>query len=132
MALTAETRPTSPPAYRAVLLVRPDAWATVERWIPTSGLTIERVPCDDGGVPRLELGPAPTGRATAVLSARELDVLRLAAAGYENVQIAALLFVSKNTVKTHAKAIYRKLGARGRPHAIHIAHQRGLLEGAAA
>lgn len=129
MALTTDTRPTSPPAYRAVLLVRPDAWATVERWIPTSGLTVQRVPGDPGTPPRLELAPAPA-EAAAELSAREVDVLRLLAAGHENVRIGVLLSISRDTVKTHARHIYGKLGARGRSHAVHIAHQRGLLGGA--
>ncbi|MEV4053000.1 LuxR C-terminal-related transcriptional regulator [Amycolatopsis sp. NPDC049688] len=39
------------------------------------------------------------------------------------------LFVSIDTVRTHAKAIYRKLEARGRAHAVHIAYQRGILGG---
>lgn len=42
-------------------------------------------------------------------------------------EISAMQFVSVNTVKTHLRAIYRKLGVRTRRDAVAVARQRGLL-----
>jgi LuxR family maltose regulon positive regulatory protein len=52
------------------------------------------------------------------LSERELDVLRLAAAGLVQRQIAEQLFISYNTVKSHFKTSYRKLGVSTRAEAL--------------
>ena len=51
------------------------------------------------------------------LSAREVEVLRLLAAGRDNAAIAEELIVSQNTVKAHVKAIYRKLAVTNRAEA---------------
>ncbi len=51
------------------------------------------------------------------LSARELEVLRLVAAGLSNRQIADQLIISPGTAKTHVHNICGKLGARNRPEA---------------
>ena len=52
------------------------------------------------------------------LSERELDVLRLAATGIDQRQIAEQLFISYNTVKSHLKTTYRKLGVSSRAEAV--------------
>jgi LuxR family maltose regulon positive regulatory protein len=52
------------------------------------------------------------------LSSREIAVLRLAASGLTQREIADQLFISYNTVKTHLKSTYRKLGARTREEAV--------------
>jgi len=70
--------------------------------------------------------PAPV--APVPLSARELEVLRLVAAGAENREIAERLFVSSETVKTHLATIYRKLGVAGRAHAVAAALRQGQLD----
>ena len=57
------------------------------------------------------------------LSERELVVLRLAADGLQQREIADQLFISYNTVKTHLKAAYRKLGVTSREAAIERLHQ---------
>jgi DNA-binding NarL/FixJ family response regulator len=62
------------------------------------------------------------------LSVRELDVLRLIAAGNANKQIAAQLFISEETVKSHVTGILSKLGASDRTHAVIIALKRGIIE----
>jgi LuxR family maltose regulon positive regulatory protein len=51
------------------------------------------------------------------LSAREIEVLRLLAAGRDNAAIANELIVSLNTVKAHVKSIYRKLAVNNRAEA---------------
>jgi DNA-binding NarL/FixJ family response regulator len=61
------------------------------------------------------------------LSPRELEVLRAVAAGSTNREIAAALFISEATVKTHLLHLYDKLGARDRASAVAIAYQRHLL-----
>jgi LuxR family transcriptional regulator, maltose regulon positive regulatory protein len=52
------------------------------------------------------------------LSARELAVLRLLAAGRTNKEIAGELFVAEGTVKAHVAGIYRKLGVHSRAEAV--------------
>ncbi len=61
------------------------------------------------------------------LSARELVVLSYLPSRYSNPEIAARLYVSTNTVKTHLKHIYRKLQVNGRSEAIDAARAHGLL-----
>lgn len=63
----------------------------------------------------------------AELTERELAVLRLLATRLTRAEIAASLFVSENTVKTHARGVYRKLGASDREGAVARARSLGLL-----
>lgn len=58
---------------------------------------------------------------------RELDVLRLVAAGRSNEEIARELFVSRATVKTHLAHLYDKLGVQSRTAAVAAARDRGIL-----
>jgi DNA-binding CsgD family transcriptional regulator len=60
------------------------------------------------------------------LSRRELEVLRLVAAGESNAQIARRLGLSTHTVERHAANLYRKIGARGRADATAYALRNGL------
>ena len=64
-----------------------------------------------------------------MLSARELEVLRLVAAGSTNSDIARKLWVTEQTVKFHLSNIYRKLEVGNRTEASHYAHVNGLLSG---
>jgi LuxR family maltose regulon positive regulatory protein len=61
------------------------------------------------------------------LTERELDVLRLLAAGRSNPEIARTLYVEVNTVKTHVKSLYGKLGVHSRVQAVQRAQELGLL-----
>ncbi len=63
-----------------------------------------------------------------VLSSREIDVLRLIAAGNANKQIADKLSIEETTVKSHISNILSKLGANDRTHAVTIGLQRGIIE----
>lgn len=61
------------------------------------------------------------------LTDRELESLRLTAAGYAPLEVAAQLFVSVHTVKGITRQVRTKLAARNLCHAVRIAHQHGLL-----
>ena len=65
------------------------------------------------------------------LTKRELEVLRHIACGRTNAEIARLLFVSDETVKTHASRVFSKLGARDRTQAVILAYEYGVVEPAA-
>ena len=62
------------------------------------------------------------------LTAREIDVLRLIAAGNGNKQVADLLCIGEATVRTHVGNILSKLGANDRTHAVTIGLSRGIIE----
>jgi DNA-binding NarL/FixJ family response regulator len=62
------------------------------------------------------------------LTPREIDVLRLIAAGNANSQVATQLSITEETVKAHVKNILSKLNANGRTHAVTIALKRGIIE----
>ena len=80
---------------------------------------------------------AVSGRAAEVagferpepLTGRELDVLRLVAAGLSNNEIASALHLAPGTVKNHVTAVLLKLGVRDRTRAVLRALDLGLLEG---
>jgi DNA-binding NarL/FixJ family response regulator len=60
------------------------------------------------------------------LTPREGEVLALLAQGYTNREIAAALFVSAHTVKTHVRRIFYKTGSATRTHAVRYAEEHGL------
>lgn len=81
---------------------------------------------------RLPLRDAPTTGTddayAAALTARELEVLPLLAAGRTNAEIAKILFISPRTVGVHISSILRKLGAARRIEATDLARRVGLLK----
>lgn len=75
----------------------------------------------------LPSSPTPQSAAEKLgLTEREPEVLRLIGRGRTNSEIAAELYVSEATVKTHINHIFSKLGARDRAQAVVLAHQLGL------
>lgn len=62
------------------------------------------------------------------LSKREIEVLEKVAGGNRNSDIAAMLFISEETVKGHIKHIMEKLGANDRTEAVAIGIRRGIIE----
>ena len=73
------------------------------------------------GKPR---GPMPDA---PILTSRQNQVLQLLGEGASTEQIAAMLHVTKETVRNHIRHILRALGAHSRLEAVAIAHRRGLL-----
>jgi LuxR family maltose regulon positive regulatory protein len=81
--------------------------------------------------PAREPAPKPGTRAAPVmlepLSGRELEVLQYAAEMLDTTEIAAVLFISVNTVKSHLKSIYRKLAVTHRGEAVRRARELRIL-----
>lgn len=61
------------------------------------------------------------------ITPRELEILQAIAEGLSTREIAARLFVSENTVKTHSSRLFDKLNARRRTQAVQIAKEAGLI-----
>ena len=78
-------------------------------------------------VRRVRSERARPARPAAKLTDREREVLALLADGRENAEIAAALFISQNTVKSHVSNVLEKLGVANRVQAVVRAHMDGLL-----
>jgi DNA-binding NarL/FixJ family response regulator len=111
-----------------ILQPAPVAAAPAGAPVPPSG---DGVPAAAGGRAAEHdlLVPAQRGDAppTPMLTERELQVLRGMADGYSNAEIGKQLYVSEDTVKTHARRLFRKLGARDRAHAVAAGFRAGLV-----
>ena len=80
-------------------------------------------------ISRFKTPPTPAGPALAdslqPLSERETEVLKVAAKGMSNKDIASTLFISERTVQAHMRSIFNKLGVGGRSEAILYGLKRG-------
>jgi DNA-binding NarL/FixJ family response regulator len=75
-----------------------------------------------------QVAPAPAGSPLpATLTAREMEILRLIAAGWTNNEIAVHLFISPLTCKSHVSRILAKLEARDRIQLVVLAYESGLV-----
>jgi DNA-binding NarL/FixJ family response regulator len=81
--------------------------------------------CAPAPVARAEAAPG-AGGAPGGLTAREVEVLRLIAAGCTSQEIADRLVISIHTVERHITHIYQKLGVRGRAEAVAFALTQGI------
>jgi LuxR family maltose regulon positive regulatory protein len=140
-ALAAQLRGDVPAALtwlrRALTVAGPEGFVRVfvDEGAPMASLlqAVRGADVDPGQVRRLLTALAGTrdsGRARQglvdPLSARELDVLRLLGSDLDGPAIARELFVSLNTVRTHTKAVYAKLGVNNRRAAVRRAAELGL------
>ena len=92
--------------------------AALESQAPEAAQSTSRSPLRESPI----LGPLPEP-----LTEREREVLRLLAAGQSNPEIARTLYVEVNTVKTHVKNLYGKLGVHSRVEAVRRARELTLL-----
>jgi LuxR family maltose regulon positive regulatory protein len=110
----------TPPQARRLLRTHPRLQATGAWLHPSSGAQ----PCPGGTG-----APAAAERPVVVqdLSDRETEVLRYLAEMLSTAEIAATMFISVNTVRTHIRSILRKLAVSRRNQAVRRARERGLL-----
>jgi DNA-binding CsgD family transcriptional regulator len=120
-----------PEVVPAVLAARPAATVTVRRIGTGSGEAVRPAGVGEPAswIVGLLVGAAGNGHSgrPARLTARESDVLSAIAVGHTNAEIARCLRVSEDTVKTHVRRIFSRLGARDRAHAVAIAMRGGLI-----
>lgn len=101
-----------------------------------AGFSFTAIPCADTQTPRYVLGREADAVRQApqvaddVLTYREIQVLTGAANGLSNCAIGTALELSEDTVKTHFRRMFRKIGSRDRAHAVSIGYRRGWLGGA--
>jgi DNA-binding CsgD family transcriptional regulator len=71
-------------------------------------------------------GAPPTAKPLRRITPRELEVLALIAEGHSSREIARMLWITEETVRTHVRRLLDRLGARTRAHAVSIAYLDGL------
>jgi DNA-binding CsgD family transcriptional regulator len=106
----------------------PSAWECA--WAAGRTLSLEEAVAEGLAPAAVTCEPAHLaagGAAPTRLSPRELDVLRLIAAGQSNQQIAATLFISQHTVANHVASILNKLGVDSRAAAAAWAARSGVV-----
>lgn len=75
------------------------------------------------------VGPSPQGGGPVpYLTEREVDLLRRQAAGEKQREIAPTVFMTPSGVDSMSRRIVKRLGARNLTHAVHLAHELGLLD----
>jgi LuxR family maltose regulon positive regulatory protein len=76
---------------------------------------------------RLDVAEHHMAQPSEALSAREADVLRLLSGQLSQQAIGDALYITRDTVKSHTKAVYRKLGVSSREEAVALARRLGLI-----
>ena len=107
---------------------------TVHRLADQAGIRHPEVAIyDSPDVNAFATGPTRNNALVAVstgllsrLSEREVEILRLIAEGHSNDEIAQRIFLSVNTIKSHIRSAYRKLGVETRSQAVGWAYKNGL------
>ncbi len=119
-----------------VLAVPDAAWRPLNDWANAVGIEIVEVPSGPSQAPRFGMTPrslhnldqrATDPVAAAGLTARELQVLLGMSRGQSNGTIGRELFLSEDTVKTHARRLFRKLKVGDRAEAVAAGFRRGIL-----
>lgn len=125
----------APAPYGAAYLIHPDAVGSVRSLLQASGLRITPTHASDAQVPRYNItldgkSARRDESLSNLLTEREMETLHGMSRGMTNKDIGAWLFLSEDTIKTHSRRVFRKLGARDRAQAVAIGYQRGILGGA--
>ncbi len=103
-------------------------WLGLRITSPPQNTTAPKLPAtSEANAVALGVVPPHKIRDDRGITPRELEILNLIAHGLSNREIAATLFVSENTVKTHSSRVFDKLGARRRTQAVQLGKQFGLL-----
>lgn len=123
-ALLLVARLAAPPAPTLAPPQLPKGRTQVATYPATAVVPTQRV---DVPIAASRLGPLARPVRSVTLTERELQVLRGMADGQSNAEIGRELFVSEDTVKTHARRLFRKLGARDRAHAVAAGFRAGLV-----
>jgi DNA-binding NarL/FixJ family response regulator len=117
------------PVAPRVISVPNALWDHAERALSLSSLVLYPVPAGAGQHQRFEVA-ARTMRAGVVnadLTDREVQVLVGMSHGKSNAEIGRELHLSEDTVKTHNRRMFRKLGAKDRAHAVDLGWRAGVL-----
>lgn len=111
-----------PPEGRTVVPVQRDVDPA-----PDAGGPQPTTPSAGAGGPGVASTLASNGTTPGMLTEREAQVLQAMADGKSNAEIGRELYLSEDTIKTHARRIFRKLGARDRAHAVAAGFRAGLV-----
>ena len=104
-----------------------DEAVTLLRRCTDAGVAARLAVADPAGRNLVRSGRNPSGPVIEELTAKEHEILRLLATRLSRREIGQRLYVSLNTVKTHQRAVYRKLGVEDRSAAVTRARELGLL-----
>ncbi len=109
----------------AVLFALLGLWLGARFSRPRERVVLREVPVAVAATPQFTRDDAALARLG--LTPREMGILELIAAGLSTREIAARLFLSENTVKTHTSRVFEKLGARRRLQAVQRAREQRLI-----
>jgi DNA-binding NarL/FixJ family response regulator len=101
-------------------------WPAALKWLKETGWHAQTVDTAAGQCPRIDVTLSVEG---AALPVRELQVLVGMSEGKSNAEIGEGMHLGEQTVKTYARRLFVRLGARDRAHAVAIAYQRQILSG---
>lgn len=126
---TAAARPARPPH---TVVIDHAVWRQFNEWTRALGIELVRIPCSPGQYPRYAMTPRSARAAyrsarAGGLSERELQVLGGMAAGKTNAEIGKEHFLPEDTVKTHARKMFKKLGVSDRAGAVATGFRLGIL-----
>lgn len=113
----------------AAVLVDDAAWDGLEAALSGASLVLTRIPVGPNQLPRYELSPGEERLRPIGLTPREVEVLQGMARGRSNADIGRDLFLAEDTIKTHARHLFKKLEVGDRAHAVAVGYQRGILGG---